>query len=215
MESKIYPYTHDVQIHPTICEKAGGKIGLTKFIRTIFPNADKQWGWVDKVSTPFYSGFSESLTQRHIEYAAYDVFMLAMIMDNLNIVYSSSSDEERVIICQMTFHRSAAIKLGAPEKCRNGEHLQQHSLKSIAAELKQDDPQHRDWAFIDVGSGLTGEECAAQVALTKLTSTADHLANVEAIAPYDRLLAINPVNGGTLKPDNGVSLWQMQQYSFR
>lgn len=57
--------------------------------------------------------------------------------------------------------------------------------------------------LIDVGSGATNDECAAQVALCKLTGLEE---SAFVANPYQRLLSVT-VNAPALKSNDGVNFW--------
>lgn len=61
--------------------------------------------------------------------------------------------------------------------------------------------------LVDVGAGLTHDECAAQCALftkDKTLAFVDH--------PYELLLT-KTTNAPMLKSDDGVTIWNMQRYA--
>jgi len=103
-------------------------------------------------------------------------------------------------------------KVGLPQLCEDRKHAPQRCpLKTILDDLKKCDPNHNTYTLVDTGAGADNQSCAASVALTyEGLKTGQNLTFNDQ--PLDALVKYNAY-ALDLMPDNGVTLWQMEQYS--
>lgn len=128
-----------------------------------------------------------------------------MLYRDKEVKYNEATDQGRVKVGDFTFDKVILDHLGKVPTCNATKTpmIQQQSLKTLYHELSKF--FGRPMELLDVGSGMSNDECAAQVALCKLGGLEEQAFSAD---PYKRLMAMT-INAPALRSDDGVNFWQM------